>query len=445
MLLHRLFTFLLILPLSVFFGCNSEGIPTPPVNNNGTLAISPIETSCTETWIELKTVNVALPINVNVLANNNPVAQLNNLHSSDTTVYIDSLLPNKSYQINVQFIKDKQTISSNKLTVQTLDTTSNNFTWQTYTFGDGASSVLRGVTIISPDNIFAVGQIYINDSTGQPDPLPYCLVHWNGSNWKVLKLKFFPPGSIGDSISVIGSAIFAFGANDIWMTGGAVFHYDGNKWNPYYGTAGAEGATKIWGYDSGNLWFIGRNGLIVHYQNGQWSKIESGTSLGFVDIWGDTNPFTGNTEILCGAYNQIPSQQSDLIRINNDNTTDKVDRTGLGEGGEIWFKSGIRYYLVGDGLFEKRFKANSWINLNQNKTITQYFMDCVRGSDLNDIYVAGAYGEFLHFNGSNWKSFINYTYLDSGGAYYSLVVKGNLVVAVGFNQSKAVILVGQHQ
>ena len=117
---------------------------------------------------------------------------------------------------------------------------------------------------------------------------------------------------------------------------------------------------------------------------------------------------------------------------------------GLGIGGVIWFKSGIRYYFVGGGLFEKRFKANSWTNLNENKMITQYFMDCVRGSGLNDIYVAGAYGEFLHFNGSSWESFMNQTSLSSG-AYYSLAVKGNLVVAAGFDQSKAIILVGHHQ
>jgi hypothetical protein len=133
MLLHKLFTFLLMLPLVGFLSCNTT---EPPPPNNGTLSISLTDASCTEAWIELKTNDVTFPVNINLLANDNTVSQLKNLNSSDTTVYIDSLLPNKSYQLQAQFVKDNQTTSSNKLSVQTLDTTSNNFTWQTYTFGE---------------------------------------------------------------------------------------------------------------------------------------------------------------------------------------------------------------------------------------------------------------------------------------------------------------------
>jgi len=49
-------------------------------------------------------------------------------------------------------------------------------------------------------------------------------------------------------------------------------------------------------------------------------------------------------------------------------------------------------------------ETNLWRDLNLNRSITQYHMDCIRGNKLNDIIVTGAYGEVLHFNGLSWKS-----------------------------------------
>jgi hypothetical protein len=41
------------------------------------------------------------------------------------------------------------------------------------------------VAIIDENNIWAVGGIYMDDSTGQPDPEPYGLVHWDGNKWNL--------------------------------------------------------------------------------------------------------------------------------------------------------------------------------------------------------------------------------------------------------------------
>ena len=56
-------------------------------------------------------------------------------------------------------------MKSNELTVTTMDTTSHNFTWQSWTFGDIGSSVLYDVAIINENNIWAVGEINIADTS----------------------------------------------------------------------------------------------------------------------------------------------------------------------------------------------------------------------------------------------------------------------------------------
>jgi len=62
------------------------------------------------------------------------------------------------------------------------DTTSHNFTFQTFTFGEHSSSVLYDVAIVNDSSIWAVGEIYLNDSLGQPDPIAYNSTHWDGDH-----------------------------------------------------------------------------------------------------------------------------------------------------------------------------------------------------------------------------------------------------------------------
>ena len=74
--------------------------------------------------------------------------------------------------------------------------------------------------------------------------------------------------------------------------------------------------------------------------------------------------------------------------------------------------------------------------------MTGYTIDAVRGNALNDVFMCGAYGEFLHFNGVSWRSYISQTGIDDG-AYGGLAVHGNTVIAVGEEAPQAVILMGK--
>src|SRR5690606_10162549 len=154
-------------------------------------------------------------------------------------------------------------------------------------FGDIGSSTLYDVAIINENSIWCVGDIKIAD-TSENGYTNYCYLKWNGIEWEKGKLKYFPPGSIGDSITTSGNSIFAFNEDDVWISGGAVFHWNGSDWKIYYDT-GAEGSNKIWGTSSNDIYFVGRNGSIVHYNGSPgadgWTKIESGTDLSLSDIW----------------------------------------------------------------------------------------------------------------------------------------------------------------
>ena len=433
---------LFVIVVILLNSCNTtEPPPPPPEEPPKAIKLKLIEVSCTEAFVSVSASDTVLPVNI-TLTKDGVILDSFTLTQTDTTVIDTTLQPNITYTYQTTAQISGKEENSDTIQVKTLNITSHNFTWQKFEFGTGASSIFRDVAIIDENNIWAVGEIYA-DTTGQA----YNAVHWNGSTWELKRIRYYGACSAVEYPPL--KAIYAFSANNIVITnGGSIGWFDGNTIRLDCGVnpllTGA--INKIWGSSSNDLYVVGNAGSIAHYKNGSWSKIESETNLNIVDIWGENNSFINKTEIICGAANIFVNPGSELIKIKEDLTTEILDNTGLGQTfAPIWFKAGIRYSVVGDGLYEKTYKDTStWKDLNSNRSITQYFMECIRGSALNNIIVAGAFGEVIHFNGINWKSIKNTETTLNNGSYYRVAVKGNIVVAVGFDQSQSVILMGHN-
>ncbi len=259
------------------FSCKSPSEP------NDTLGLQIIDVSCTEAWL-----NVTGQTGSEVILNRNgkEVRKIT-LASSSQTIYDDSLLPNRVYTYQA-IINNKAT---GEITAKTLDTTSSDFTWQVFKLGDistGYRSFLYDIAIINDTLAYAVGEVYLNDSTGQSDPNAYNLARWNGHTFTLKRIKYFGDCSIVEYPAL--KAIIAFSEKDLVVSnGGSIGWFNGNyitldcKVNPLLTGA----INKIWGADNKNLYVVGNNGTIVHYLNSSWQKIKSGTSLDLYDIYSE--------------------------------------------------------------------------------------------------------------------------------------------------------------
>ncbi len=428
--------------------CNTTEPPTPSQNEQPKdIKLKLLDVSCTEAFINVSAFDSVLP--VSIVLNKDDAALFNfTLTKTDTTLIDTTLQAGKTYVFQTTAVINSVEQKSDTLQVKTLNTTSNNYTWQKFYFGNGASSTLYDLAIIDENNIWCVGVININDSS-QNGFTTYNAVHWDGSQWELKKISVIYNGNL---ITPQLYGIYAFSSTDIWLSSGVPVHGDGVNWTQYHlfdmGILGQNDGylTKIWGTSSSNIYYVGTLGTIAHYQNGQWIKIESGTNLNIHDINGFTNPVIGKTEILCVADDPNYQQGVQVISINEDNTTELLDNNGLGIAiSSVWFVPGIQYYIVGNGLYQKTHKeATKWIDLNNYRKITQNYMVSIRGTGLNNIIVTGAFGEVIHFNGLRWESLRDQTFLDNG-TYSSVAIKGNLVIAVGQDQNQGVILVGHQQ
>ncbi len=435
----RIASFFISLFLTLFlFSCTTTEPPEPPPVLPA-LNLTEDDTHCTETWLKLTTENLEFPAEL-ILKQYNPsgdsLSFQFSLTTDDTLFYINSLLPDQDYSFRLFFnITDNSPPSSNILNIETMDTTSHDFTFDMLTFGgETGSSSLHDVAIINKNNIWAVGNIYIKDSSdlGYTN---YNAVHWDGNSWELKRILY-----LHDGIYSYGNiyAVQAFAEDDIWFGAGNLIHWDGHSYNPIEtGSAFSSLINEMWGTGTDNLYIVGNDGNIALYDGTYWQKIESGTELNINDILGDYNEKTREWEIIAVASDIYNSFEKEVLKIELNNTF-FLDKKGIDETlASIWFSSGRKYFLAGSGTYIKTNLSDSLWNgdpLDQ----TSYYEHAIMGNDINDIFVVCAFGEILHFNGYSWKNY----QLESplfNGTLLNLATSKDVTVIVGRKNSEAVI------
>lgn len=104
----------------------------------------------------------------------------------------------------------------------------------------------------------------------------------------------------------------------------------------------------------------------------------------------------------------------------------------------LWFNKVIeRGYTVGDGVF--RLRNGKW---KEEPRFTIYYTNKIRGQANNDIVICGGGGDIAHFNGIEWRDYLNNPLEEFYGNLNSIDIKGNTVCAVGTDGFYAIIILG---
>jgi hypothetical protein len=435
---------LLILVCSFSFlqmDCKDDPPVVPP---QPSILVSEEDVGVTEVWVKIATQHIILPSSV-TLQRNGAALSTFTLTTSDTVIADTTLQPKHSYAYTAII----QNITSNQLQVTTMDTTSHNITWQTFTFGGESgtgSSVLYDVAIINDTLAYAVGEIRVKDSTtGQVDPEPYGIAIWNGENWQLKKL--FYTTTTGNTLSLTNiRGIFIISPNDIWLAAGSIFHWDGssNKAQLIFSRLTLPDQNtiiqKLWGTSSNDMYGVGTQGTIVHYNGSTWTKLESGTTATINDIWGVVNQQSSERTILCAVSEFLNPGDRIILSITPQNTVDTIAWIPQREIRSVWLESSKKIFTAGEGIFLRNY-TNQWKEFEETPKI---YSNKIRGNGINDIVAAGGYNMLLHYNGSTWK------YFDLYYAYEilnSIDYKNNTVIAAGYTggiDGTAKILMGKH-
>jgi hypothetical protein len=409
------------------FACK-DMVEQPP---DKTFTLTVEDASCTEVYLSLK-IGAGINSRTVTLKRDTITLFTRTIDAAQTAITDTSLLPGHTYNYTAQLINASTASSS---TARTMDTTSHSWTFNTTLLGDGSgSSALFDVAIIG-DTAWAVGEIYIGGSI-------FNAAMWDGTQWELKKIPFIGSCSAVDFPSIF--AIWVFSNNNIlFSNGGSIVTYDGTNavMDCRMNSLLTGAIRKIFAFNPQDIYIVGNTGAVLHYNGSNWTKIESGTGLNINDVWGDYNASTGQNEILGVATNIFIGPDKAIIKIDGLNAQLISTEGVIGNLSSVWFKSNEKYYVAGGGTYEKN-NLNDLRWANGEYDISIYSISKIRGNGLNDIVSAGGYGEVLHFNGISWKSYLNITQLNNGN-YSSVAIKNNLMIAVGADIPKAVVLMGR--
>lgn len=416
--------------------------------NSDQISITSEGTSSTEAWLKIKAGELG-PLKVIHIKRDGSLMTSFRLYGQDTLIYDDSLLPCRSYSYSASLSSERFSFSSEEVEIRTMDTTSHDFHFRMFVVCN-QSSYLSDVAIINENDIWAVGRMYMNLPEGKDDYEPVGAVHWDGREWKQVKIPAILPQNIPGFLTP--QDIIAFSPSDIWLADGGIIHYDGKKVIKCYWIADfpgntkkpilENGITKLWGTSSENLYAAGYKGALAHFDGKSWHKIETNTDLDIQSVWGSTDPLTGEEIVLCVASDKDHGAGRKVLQIKNDKAFSLTDHGLPLSLSSVWFSEKNKIYLTGDGIFTltNGFNTASWDN--KYDAVTMYYTHSIAGNKDNDIAVAGSFGDICHFNGKTWRNYLGREVEKFYGNLWSIDMKGNTICAVGISGNLAYVVLG---
>jgi hypothetical protein len=406
--------------------------PPPPPQYVRTIDLTVVDTGLTDAYLRVKFLDTVQTRAFRLHRDGMPVLTVP-VAPLDTVLLQDSLALHTTYTYRAYRMRDTVVIDSSlSLTLTTLDTTSHDFTFQTWQFGQHSSSVFNDVAIIDENNIWAVGEVY-----PQGAELPFNLARWDGVNWTLSRILFPDCDSSGHEVGTgphPAQCIFALSSNDIWIASSvSLVHWNGQVFQrmclPF--GYGEWGFTKMFGWEN-KLYLVGYGGWIAYYNGATWQRVASETMTAIYDVWGGKNS-SAQTVVLCAVSDQFEPGDRRILRINPGGMVDSLQWRTDRRVASVWFSHESRLFACGGGVFTRR-GGEAWV---EQTSIPLYYTYRVRGVANNDVFVAGAFGLVAHFSGLSWRVWENLGALIWYSAAYSST--GSFVV-VGQTSSRAIIL-----
>jgi hypothetical protein len=163
------------------------------------------------------------------------------------------------------------------------DSTSQDFTFEVKRFGlsNLSSSIFFDVWLFDENNIWAVGDVTLQDTSEPVNGKEYNIMQWNGKEWK-------GRGKLFNSAGIHG--IWALDTGRVYMSPGIALVYKRGeyKWADFskMGFENWQSMDRIWASSEDNVWGVGRGGIVMHFDGQEWKRINFDQQWYFYSITG---------------------------------------------------------------------------------------------------------------------------------------------------------------
>lgn len=321
-------------------------------------------------------------------------------------------------------------------TVCCWDTTSHNFVWEIDTLGmQGGDNWLMDAAITDENNIWVVGELHSDSGL-------FSGAVWDGEEWSLIKLD-------GQWGTISPRGIFAFDQNLIWIVnGGTIYKWESDslyiQWESDWQNGELDVVRYIWGSSLDDIFFIGNEGTIVHYDGTAFERMNSGTDVDLRSISGTSADnvwvsgwnYDDLHRILLhydgNVWNKIIDDNSDIE--GQDRIEGRIVGVYTDNTDNVWVLTHKGLYNCNNNTIDDC----QWFGDKSDPTSWIYAFD---GSNHNDLFYGGAFTRLWHYNGS---TFHYYDDIPDMGRIYGIDVTESVITIVGelINTSQAFVLRG---
>jgi formylglycine-generating enzyme required for sulfatase activity len=209
--------------------------------------------------------------------------------------------------------------------------------------------------------------------------------YYGTTSWSLLE-----SGTANTLFGVWGS-----GERDVFVVGeqGTILHYDGSAWSTMSSSI-SEDLYGVWGSSGEDVYAVGGGGTILHYNGTDWSTISSGTTYDLNNVWGSSA-----SDVFAVGPGGL------VLHFNGDSWSPMNSGTTNGLYG-IWGSNGDDVYAVGNLGTTLFYGGSNWTTIYSG---TDQQLRDVWGSSSSYILAVGAGGTILHSSGDGWNPMNSYT------------------------------------
>jgi hypothetical protein len=177
------------------------------------------------------------------------------------------------------------------------------------------------------------------------------------------------------------TGLWGSSATDVWVVGrdATLLHWNGIAWTGVANSS-TSGFYGAWGSRANDVWAVGTSGTILHW-TGYWSTVESGTAAQLDDVWG-----SGANDVWAVGLDGI------ILHWNGGSWSSVPSGTSARLKG-IWGSGATDAWAVGGAGTILHWDGSAWSSFTSGTTIDLYR---VWGSAAGDVWVTGLLGTVLH-------------------------------------------------
>lgn len=279
-------------------------------------------------------------------------------------------------------------------------------TWKPMDYG--GSRALTAAWGSSSDNIFAVGgDVRHDDPYGNGADGGGQILYYNGHEWAPVELGVLPPlwGIWGCS----PDDVLAVGGNHAGDNG-TVVHHKGNEWAvmPGVDPMSTPLLSDVWGSSCGDVFAVGAQGAVLHYDGAAWVPMISGTKKWLTRVWG-----SGPNDVYAVGGDFSNSNDGIILHYDGDSWQEISWNAPLPSLTGIWGSGANDVFTVGYGGTMLHYDGHAWSAMDASSSATLWG---VWGTGPDDVYAAGEHGTLLHYDGHGWLPMRS----DTGASFYSI-------------------------